>query len=428
MTAAHIVDDYDLATTTNMTFDEIFPDIHLPTMDVSTSRLDTAPYDERHADVNNTNVIMPDLAPVSPCFSEDGASSSAATDMSITGKLSNIEYKYHVDPRVLGTGHHGSVRECIDRATGMKYAVKSIRKGDPAVKPGGLAREISLLREVNHEGIVQLVDVFEDAEYVHLVTDLCTGGELFDKIVEKSSNYDNGSPCFTESEAANALHQILTAVSYLHRHGIAHRDIKPENILFETKEDDSRIKIIDFGLARKHYANIEKPMGTLLGTPYYIAPEVLKKRYDNKCDLWSVGVIAYILLCGYPPFNGADNAAVHDAVRTGRYRFPSRDWSGISREARDFVRQLLQKNPSRRMTVEEALNHPWLIKNVSYSDSSAADTSISCVSMMSTGDDDEDRQDCNSSVEVVFHGLSRRDSIICGHGLHDLRVPLLDDI
>jgi serine/threonine protein kinase len=403
MTAHNFDDCPDLATTATMAFDEIFPDIHMPTMNATTannnncaSRLDTAPYGEHQAGM-----------PISPCYSDDSSSSAA---MSITGKLSDIEQKYHVDPRVLGTGHHGSVRECIDRSTGMKYAVKSIRKGDPAVMHGGLEREISLLREMNHKSIVQLVDVIEDTEYVHLVTELCSGGELFDKIVEKASNYDNGAPCFTENEAASILHQILTAVSYMHSHGIAHRDLKPENILFQSEAEGAPIKIIDFGLARKHYAGFEPPMNTLLGTPYYIAPEVLSKCYDNKCDIWSVGVIAYILLCGYPPFNGKDNAEVHDAVLRGRYHFPSSDWSGTSRGARDFVRRLLQKDPRTRMSIDQALNHPWILKHV------GKDASMS----------DEGRQDCNSSVEVVFKGLSRRDSIICG-GIErrDLRIPML---
>lgn len=202
------------------------------------------------------------------------------------------------------------------------------------------------------------------------------------------------------------MHQILTAVSYMHKRGIVHRDIKPENILFETKDEDSPIKIIDFGLARKHFGqDSEAPMSTIVGTPYYIAPEVLRKKYDKSCDLWSCGVIGYILLCGYPPFNGENNTEVHDAVRRGRYRFPSSDWSSTSRESRDFIRRLLQKDPRKRMSVEQALNHPWVAKH-GYTD----------VAMR-----DEDRQD-NSSVEVVFKGLPARDSIIIEK--RDARMPV----
>ena len=414
----------------NITFDEVFSDQPMMMMDADdqsttpkkrmTSRVVSAPYDEHRADDCCTSPL-PNAVPVSPSPSDSSHASSAAVD-SITGALSNIEYKYHVDPRVLGSGHHGSVRECIDRTTGQRYAVKSIRKDDPNVKRAGLSREITLLREMKHRNIVQLVDVYEDAEYLHLVTDLCSGGELFDKIVEKSST-DNGVPCFTEEEAARIMYQILTAVSYLHNHDIAHRDIKPENILFESTDDNSPIKIIDFGLARKHFGgatrsadytseDAQPKMSTIVGTPYYIAPEVLRKRYTKSCDLWSVGVIAYILLCGYPPFNGANNKEVYDSVKKGRYHFPSSDWSGTTKEARDFIRRFLQKDPRKRMTVEQALNHPWIVKHVNTQ------------SLMS----DEDRQD-TSSVEVVLTGLSRRDAIIFGGGSstekRDVSIPLI---
>ena len=385
MTAQSYQDDFWQGNNT------VFDELEEATMDTNTidtkhncnnaSRYNSAPYDEQH--------MLPTLAPVSPCLSDASDASTAA--MSITGQYRNIEYSYHVDPKVLGTGHHGSVRECIDRTTGQRYAVKSVRKNDPNVKPGGLAREIMLLKEMKNKSIVQLVDVFEDADYIHLVTDLCHGGELFDRIVDKTSE-ENGSPCFPEHEAAHIIYQILNAVSYMHDHGIVHRDIKPENILFETTEEDSPIKIIDFGLARKHF-DVEPPMTTVVGTPYYIAPDVLRKKYDKSCDLWSVGVIAYIILCGYPPFNGADNSEVYDAVRRGRYTFPSSDWKYTSRESRDFIRRLLQKDPKKRMTVEQALNHPWIVNYTS-----------NVVEM--SDDDREDR-----SIEVIFH-RDRRDSII----------------
>mmetsp|Transcript_27553 Transcript_27553/g.58872 ORF Transcript_27553/g.58872 Transcript_27553/m.58872 type:complete len:411 (+) Transcript_27553:87-1319(+) len=349
---AHKIQEYDdtVTTSNNMPFDEVFDQATMRDSDAakSTARLVSAPCDEEQYQADVPHVIP-----------------SCPIEESITGKLSDIENKYYIDSRVLGTGHHGSVRECIDRGTGQRFAVKSICKIDPAVRVGCLAREIMLLREMNHGSIVQLVDVYEDTEYVHLVTDICKGGELFDKIVEKSSNCDNGVPCFAENEAARIMYQILKAVSYMHKKGIAHRDIKPENILFETEDEDSPIKIIDFGLSRKHYGSFGEPlMSTIVGTPYYIAPDVLRKKgYDKSCDLWSVGVIAYILLSGYPPFNGNDNSEVYEAIRRCRYQFPSADWSGMSRESRDFIRRLLQKDPRKRMTVEQAMNHPWMVKH-----------------------------------------------------------------
>lgn len=313
--------------------------------------------------VTNDCYAVPIASPVSVCTSEESSCIAAAETMSITGKYSDIEIKYFVDPRVLGQGYHGSVRECIDRATGQRFAVKSIRKNDSAVNMGSLAREIMLLQKMKHHSTVQLVDVYEDTEYLHIITDLCEGGELFDKIIEKSSISESKDACFSESEAAKVMYQILTAVSYMHRNDIVHRDIKPENILFESKDKDSPIKVIDFGLSRQYFEGQEPPMNKIVGTPYYIAPEVLRKKYGKSCDLWSVGVIAYILLAGYPPFNGRNNAETHKSVLRGQYSFDSREWSGVSREAQDFIRRLLQKNPRKRMTVEQALNHPWIARH-----------------------------------------------------------------
>jgi serine/threonine protein kinase len=200
---------------------------------------------------------------------------------------------------------------------------------------------------------------------VHLVTDLCEGGELFDRIVEMSAA-DNGAACFPEAEAAMILHQILEGIRYMHRHDVAHRDIKPENILFKDADGggsaSSKVEIIDFGLSRKHRAG-EQPMSSIVGTPYYIAPEVLRKRYTKSCDLWSVGIISYIMLCGYPPFNGDSAEQTHKAVLRGRYCFPAEEWRDASPEAMDFVHRLLQYEPRSRMTAEQALNHPWMVKH-----------------------------------------------------------------
>ncbi|KAL7529962.1 hypothetical protein ACHAWF_003190 [Thalassiosira exigua] len=344
----HLHQDFGLATAAGMEFDELFPseDTIMGGLDDNAPRrLVSTPHDEER----DMSMDLP--------MSFDAHS--------ITGRCGDIECKYRVDSRVLGAGHYGSVRQCIERATGEKYAVKSIHKSDPDVHPRSVLREIELLREIKYHNIVQLIDVIEDAEYLHLVTNVCEGGELYDKIIERTSYEDNrnGPPCFSEDEAARILRQILDAVSYLHQRDIAHRDIKPENILFETKERDSPVELIDFGFARKHFGRQgEPPMSTAAGTPYYVAPEVLARKYDKSCDLWSVGVIAYVLLCGYPPFNGADDMEVHDAVRCGWYRFPSEDWSGASAEAKDFIRHLLQMDPRNRMTAEQALEHPW-IKN-----------------------------------------------------------------
>lgn len=360
-----------IATSSAMVFDEIFDSSNMKNQDAvmsaecahakRPSRLVSQLADDCRA------MMTMETAPESPVPSAElvthatTANSDHAAANTITGRLSNIEYKYHVDATILGTGYHGSVRSCVDRTTGRKFAVKSISKNDPKVKPGALVREIMLLQEMDHDNIINLVDLFEDQDYVHLVTDLCTGGELFDRIVERSTNPTGGTNCFSEEEASKTVYQILKAVQYMHKQGVVHRDIKPENILLETKEEDSSIKIIDFGLARKHDV-AEPPMSTIVGTPYYIAPEVLRKHYTKSCDVWSTGVVAYILLCGYPPFNGANNREVHDSVLTGQYSFPREDWKLVSKEARDFIRKMLKMNVERRMTIDEALAHPWITR------------------------------------------------------------------
>jgi serine/threonine protein kinase len=302
-----------------------------------------------------SGLSMHTITPISPNKSSDA--STAAT--SITGTFGDIKDKYCVITHVLGSGYHASVRECIDRATGVRYAVKTFYKSDPRVLPECIAREATLLRGMEHGSIVRLVDVFEDDVCIHLVTDLCKGGELFDKIYEKASYPTDGAACFTEGEAKKVMSQILNAVRYMHDHDVVHRDLKPENILFKTADEDSPVKIIDFGLARTHNAR-EAPMSNVAGTPYYIAPEVLRRQYDRSCDLWSVGVIAYVLLAGYPPFNGKDDDEVHRAILGGRYCFPPGDWRGTSREALDFIRRLMQMDTRKRMTAEQALCHPWI--------------------------------------------------------------------
>ena len=194
------------------------------------------------------------------------------------------------------------------------------------------------------------------------MTDLYTGGELYENIAQKANGSASG--CFSEDEAAMILRQVLVAVSHLHINDIVHRYLKPENCVFESNVKDSPIKIIDFGLARRYYQNSFEPyMSAIVGTPLFIAPEVLRKKYDKLCDLWSVGVIAFVLICGYAPFNGRNNKEVHDAVKRGKFQFQSKYWKGVSKEAKDFISRLLRTNPKKRMTIEQALNHYWMLKH-----------------------------------------------------------------
>ena len=153
---------------------------------------------------------------------------------------------------------------------------------------------MNILSQIDHPNVMNVFEFWEDKINFFIVTELCTGGELFDRIVE--------SGCFNEQMACSTMKALISAIVYCHKYNIVHRDLKPENLLYESRDANSNLKVIDWGSSRKYNPNI--PMTKSKGTPYYIAPEVLKGTYNEKCDIWSLGVIMYIMLCGYPPFNG----------------------------------------------------------------------------------------------------------------------------
>lgn len=279
----------------------------------------------------------------------------------VTGIRSNIKDDYHILPRILGSGHYGSVRECVSRVDRKWYAVKSIEKSKIG-RLDHLQREVYLLSKINHENIINMVDCYEDEDHVHIVTEKYTGGELFDKIIDNTTK----DGCFSEVISSQIIKSILEAVAYLHDNDIVHRDIKPENILFESEEQDSPVKLIDFGLSRRHSRG-DALMTNPVGTAYYMSPELLKGKYDASCDIWSVGVVAYILICGYPPFNGDTDPEIFKTIKTGSFTFPSKGWSSVSDECKDFIKCLLRRDPRKRFTAEEALMHPWIRNSCVYS-------------------------------------------------------------
>ena len=276
-----------------------------------------------------------------------------------------LEDNYAVDPKVLGRGHYGVVRKCVNRATGEKCAVKAIPRAK-IHRPEVLEREISILRNLKHPNIVEIRDVFQDPHHVFIVTELCEGGELFDAIIAKTQTKEGH---YSERDAAKLIKQILDALAYCHaqKPAVVHRDLKPENFLFISPKLE-RLKVIDFGLATEEHCSVQgisDPLRTRVGTPYYIAPEVLRKEYTSQCDLWSVGVVSYILLCGYPPFGGDSDAEIFRAVKRGlnKHSFPRDDWGDVSKNCLDFIKKLLVHDPSKRMTAAKALKHPWLTKD-----------------------------------------------------------------
>lgn len=200
--------------------------------------------------------------------------------------------------------------------------------------------------------IVQLYEVFEEHSYCYLVTELMPGGELFDRIIEKKT--------FSEKEARNAIRCVLEALQYMHERRVAHRDLKPENLLLKDPKGLVPVKLADFGFAK----SIEKKNGcrTLCGTPGYLAPEILERfpAYDVKCDVWSVGVILFLLLGGYLPFDDEDEDKVFDRTRNGQYDFRPQFWRKISNGAKDLVTKCLTLNPNKRYSCTQCLEHEWM--------------------------------------------------------------------
>lgn len=212
---------------------------------------------------------------------------------------------------------------------------------------------------MNHPNIIRLYDIYEDIRCIHLVTELCTGGELYDRVIDKAESEEGH---YSEEDAASLVKDILGAIAYCHDTvNIVHRDLKPENFLLLNDDDESPIKIIDFGLSRFD----DSPHGimrTRVGSPYYVAPEVLRGAYNYKCDIWSVGVITYLLLCGFPPFNGNDDGEILFTIKNAELVFPSPDWDTISPLAKEFVKALLNRDPNQRLSASEALTHPWIFR------------------------------------------------------------------
>ncbi|KAI7902033.1 calcium/calmodulin dependent protein kinase 2 [Cokeromyces recurvatus] len=265
---------------------------------------------------------------------------------------SALNAKYEIGEKTLGVGSFAVVKECTNRITNEKCAVKIILKKVIAGKQQMLDSELDILTKVHHEHIVSMHDIFESNDAVYIITDLCTGGELFQRIVERGT--------YTEAMAADLVRQILEGLAYLHSLDIVHRDIKPENLLFKTPEEDAELLITDFGLS-KLLKNNNEVLTTACGTPGYVAPEVLLGTGHGKpVDLWSVGVIMYTLLSGYTPFYGEDQNELFDSIMKAEYEFDEEYWGDISIEAKNLINKLLTFNPTERITAEEALHDIWI--------------------------------------------------------------------
>jgi len=264
-----------------------------------------------------------------------------------------VEEKYELG-KELGRGGFSIVREAVNRVNKERVAVKFIEKkfvDQEELKL--LQREIDIMARVQHRNVLRLFEIFDTPQQLSLVMELVNGGELFYKIVDKGS--------YSELEARDIVRQLVEGVDYLHNQGIAHRDLKPENLLCsETDDGKVVIKIADFGLSKAFSG--ESALETSCGTPDYAAPEVLRMdgAYDRSVDLWSIGVITYVLLCGFPPFYGKSQAALFEKILNADFEFPEPEWTNISAEAKDFINHLLVLDVKARYTTKQCLEHPWL--------------------------------------------------------------------
>merc|ERR1719495_485631 len=296
---------------------------------------------------------------------------------------------YRLTGEILGQGAYASVQTCVNIYTEVEYAVKVIDKV-PGHSRARVFKEIELFHHCKgHKNIIQLIEYFEETDTFYLIFEKVSGGMLLDHIKRRKF--------FTEQEAAFIIRDVASALNFLHQKGIAHRDLKPENVLCVYNNRLTPVKLCDFDLGSgikfhsEGGADTTPALLTPVGSAEFMAPEIVEAfiedteddlKYDKKCDLWSLGVIVYILLCGYPPFTGycgancgwnkgdacdACQGHLFTAIHLGRYEFPEREWSNISYKAKDLIRSLLVKDPRRRLSASEVMSHPWLAEDTNSS-------------------------------------------------------------
>ncbi|KAL8129455.1 hypothetical protein V2J09_018610 [Rumex salicifolius] len=274
-------------------------------------------------------------------------------DSVLKRKTGNLKDLYTIG-RKLGHGQFGTTFLCIEKATGDQYACKCIAKRMLVNKEDveDVRREIEIMHHLKgHQNVISIKEALEDAVAVYVVMEVCGGGELFDRIVKRGH--------YSERKAAELARTIISVVETCHSLGVMHRDLKPENFLFVDEDEDSPLKTIDFGLSI--FFRPGDIFNDVVGSPYYVPPEVLLKSYGPEADIWSAGVIFYILLSGVPPFWGETEGEIFDEVLNGELDFTADPWPNISEEAKDLIHKMLIRDPKERLTAHEALCHPWIM-------------------------------------------------------------------
>ncbi|KNA08410.1 hypothetical protein SOVF_162870 [Spinacia oleracea] len=303
--------------------------------------------------------VKPNSSGVGGSIPEGSESGGGASGVGLDKRFGFSKHfgdKYEVGEEV-GRGHFGYTRVATAKKgdlKGQQVAVKIIPKTKmtTAIAIEDVRREVKILKGLaGHGNLIKIYDAYEDNDNVYIVMELCRGGELLDRILSRGGKY-------SEDDAKAVLIQILNVVSFCHLQGVVHRDLKPENFLFMSKDEDSSLKAIDFGLS--DFVKPDEKLNDIVGSAYYVAPEVLHRSYTTEADVWSVGVIAYILLCGSRPFWARTESGIFRAVLKADPSFDEPPWPSLSLEAKDFVKRMLNKDPRKRITAAQALCHPWL--------------------------------------------------------------------
>ncbi|XP_058187519.1 calcium-dependent protein kinase 28-like [Rhododendron vialii] len=276
------------------------------------------------------------------------------------GKRTDFGYDKDFDGRytigkLLGHGQFGYTYVATDKSSGDRVAVKRIEKNKMIlpIAVEDVKREVKILKALGgHENVVQFYNAFEDDSYVYIVMELCEGGELLDRILSKKDSR------YSEKDAAVIVRQMLKVAAECHLHGLVHRDMKPENFLFKSSKEDSPLKTTDFGLS--DFIRPGRKFQDIVGSAYYVAPEVLKRKSGPESDVWSIGVITYILLCGRRPFWDRTEDGIFKEVLRNKPDFRRKPWPTISNSAKEFIKKLLVKDPRARLTAAQALSHPWV--------------------------------------------------------------------
>ncbi|KAB2050341.1 hypothetical protein ES319_A13G239000v1 [Gossypium barbadense] len=292
-------------------------------------------------------------APSSQGASTVGKQSKPAPMGPVLGRpMEDVKATYTVG-KELGCGQFGITHLCTHKTTGEQFACKTIAKRKLSSKEDveDVRREVQIMHHLTGQpNIVELKGAYEDKHAVHLVMELCGGGELFDRIIAKGH--------YTERAAASLLRTIMQIVHTFHSMGVIHRDLKPENFLLLGKEENSPLKVTDFGLSV--FFKPDEIFKDIVGSAYYIAPEVLKRKYGPEADIWSVGVMLYILLSGVPPFWAESENGIFNAIIKSHVDFSGKPWPSISHQAKDLVKRMLNPDPKRRLTAAQVLSHPWI--------------------------------------------------------------------